>query len=247
MPPPEPPTFARGQHPLEFPAYLYPGGTFALDGIATRASGLGFACALFLNLALYMRGSYFALPLFGVALSVFHFLEFWTTAKYNTRRAKIDAFILTNNGSGYTAAHASATLEALIEWWLFPSLKRHWYIMTSGIVLMLLGQAIRSLAMAHAGANFSHYLARRREDDHVLVQSGIYKYLRHPSYFGFWWWSIGTQLMLCNPVCLLGYAGVLWVFFSKRVEQEEEYLVAFFGNDYLKYREKSWVGIPFIK
>lgn len=27
---------------------------------------------------------------------------------------------------------------------------------------------------------------------------------RHPSYMGWFWWSIGTQLLLCNPVvCLL--------------------------------------------
>lgn len=27
---------------------------------------------------------------------------------------------------------------------------------------------------------------------------------------------------------------------------EEEYLVAFFGEDYVQYRKKTWVGIPFI-
>lgn len=27
---------------------------------------------------------------------------------------------------------------------------------------------------------------------------------------------------------------------------EEKHLIAFFGNDYVKYRVKTWIGIPFI-
>ena len=27
---------------------------------------------------------------------------------------------------------------------------------------------------------------------------------------------------------------------------EEELLIKFFGNDYVQYRKKTWVGIPFI-
>lgn len=43
-----------------------------------------------------------------------------------------------------------------------------------GVVLMLVGQVARSLAMIHAGTNFSHLVAYRREEGHVLVKSGIY-------------------------------------------------------------------------
>lgn len=28
---------------------------------------------------------------------------------------------------------------------------------------------------------------------------------------------------------------------------EEKHLISFFGDDYVTYREKTWVGIPFIK
>lgn len=71
--------------------------------------------------------------------------------------------------------------------------------------------------------------------------------LRHPSYFGFFWWGIGTQLVCGNTLCLLAYAGVLWKFFSSRIKGEEELLVRFFGDEYVGYRERTWVGIPFIK
>lgn len=46
-----------------------------------------------------------------------------------------------------------------------------------GVVLMLVGQVARSLAMIHAGTNFSHLVAYRREEGHVLVKSGIYRFV----------------------------------------------------------------------
>lgn len=49
-----------------------------------------------------------------------------------------------------------------------------------------------------------------------------------------------------NVFCTIGYAVVLWKFFSARIKGEEALLVRFFGDDYVKYRERSWIGIPFI-
>ncbi|RMJ23648.1 carboxyl methyltransferase [Aspergillus sp. HF37] len=111
---------------------------------------------------------------------------------------------------------------------------------------MALGQGIRSLAMVQAASNFNHNVQVERKEGHVLVRHGVYGVLRHPSYFGFFWWGLGTQLMLGNVVCLAGYAVVLWRFFYKRVHREEEFLVAFFGDEYVDYRKHTWVGIPFI-
>jgi len=69
------------------PAYnVYPGGPHSLSGIAMRAAGLGFAAGVCLFLAFV--GGYFQLPFFLFLLSLFHLLEFWTTARYNTPNAK---------------------------------------------------------------------------------------------------------------------------------------------------------------
>lgn len=87
----------------------------------------------------------------------------------------------------------------------------------TGVILMILGQLARSYAMAHAGTNFSHVVVMNREQGHILVKTGIYAYIRHPSYFGFFWWGMGTQFMLGNPVCAVGYALALWKFFSSRI------------------------------
>ncbi len=71
--------------------------------------------------------------------------------------------------------------------------------------------------MVQAGSNFNHTVQMKRSEGHVLVTSGIYAVLRHPSYFGFWWWGLGTQVVLGNGICLVGYAVVLWRFFHSRI------------------------------
>ena len=85
---------------------------------------------------------------------------------------------------------------------------------------MLVGQFTRSIAMAEAGANFNHTVQQRRAKGHELVTTGVYSVLRHPSYFGFWWWGLGSQVVLGNVVCFVGYSAVLWIFFRKRIERE---------------------------
>lgn len=53
--------------------------------------------------------------------------------------------------------------------------------------------------------------------------------------------------MLGNALGLVVYAGALWIFFARRIPGEENGLVSFFGDDYLQYRKKAVVGIPFIR
>lgn len=52
--------------------------------------------------------------------------------------------------------------------------------------------------------------------------------------------------MLCNPVCILGYAVVSWRFFRERIEEEELSLIHFFAEDYVEYKKRVPTGLPFI-
>ena len=86
--------------------------------------------------------------------------------------------------------------------------------------MLVVGQATRTLAMVQAGSNFNHFVQVRKKQGHELVTDGIYAWLRHPSYFGFWWWGLGTQMVLGNGICFVGYTVVLWGFFKRRIESE---------------------------
>lgn len=94
------------------------------------------------------------------------------------------------------------------------------YGLFGGLVLIVIGQMTRTMAMAQAGTNFSHLVQSKRKEGHVLVTDGVYAWIRHPSYFGFWWWGLGTQLVLGNMMCLVGYTVVLWRFFKHRIESK---------------------------
>ncbi|KAI4285891.1 MAG: hypothetical protein L6R38_000336 [Xanthoria sp. 2 TBL-2021] len=203
-------------------------------------------------------------PCFLAILSSFHFLEFYITARYNPPAATLSAFLLTGNGYAYNVAHTLAFLECILRNYVAPRYYGDWPLLqpfnaflpveggarvawlTLGLTMLLGGQGIRTLAMAQAGTNFNHLVQSKKKQGHVLVTNGIYGWLRHPSYFGFFWWGLGTQLIMGNLVCLVGYAVVLWRFFSLRIKSEEKFLVAFFGADYVRYRDETAVGIPMI-
>lgn len=82
--------------------------------------------------------------------------------------------------------------------------------------------------------------------DHVLVTHGVYSWFRHPSYVGWFYWSVGTQLVLMNPVCVVAYAVASWFFFRERITIEEIMLLNFFGQQYCAYQQKVGTGLPFI-
>ena len=46
----------------------------------------------------------------------------------------------------------------------------------------------------------SYSLQSTKREDHRLVTDGVYAWFRPPSYVGWLYWSVGTQLILCNPV-----------------------------------------------
>lgn len=184
------------------------------------------------------------LSIYIIFVQLFHFLEFYITATYQPSRVNDNSFVLDNNA--YFVAHLFALLEYYLE--LNLSFKKnHFKLQLFGIFLLFLSQIIRSLAMITAAENFSHIIKCEREDNHTLITHGIYKYLRHPSYVGFYYWALATQILLLNPISFILFAILVHSFFSERIPYEEYHLIKFFGIDYLNYKRKTYVGIPFIK
>ncbi|KAF9514130.1 hypothetical protein BS47DRAFT_1454323 [Hydnum rufescens UP504] len=169
---------------------------------------------------------------FLAAWSAFHWGEFAVAAGWNRSRCSVDSFLL-ENGSMYHIAHAVAVTEFVLTTFFAPNLQTICFL--------------RSTAMIHASSNFSHQIATRKDDDHKLVTTGVYAWLRHPSYTGFFYWSLGTQVALQNPISFIGFAIVLWRFFRNRIKVEERYLIRFFGSDYEVYRKKVGTWIPFVR
>lgn len=128
------------------------------------------------------------------------------------------AFLL-QNGIEYMAAHTFGLLEFFVEAALVPRWKTFRALQLLGVTLVVSGQLLRSLAMVHASTNFSHTVAHAKREDHVLVTHGVYSFARHPSYAGFLYWAVGTQILLGNPVSTVLFIMVLTRFFARRIQR----------------------------
>lgn len=130
----------------------------------------------------------------------------------------------------------------ILREWKVNSL--HSFSIIIGVAMMIAGHFFRISAMFTAGSNFTHLISFRKKESHCLVTNGVYSLSRHPSYFGFFIWSIGCQIMCLNPICIFGFAYVLWRFFKERIKDEEPLLISFFGEDYIRYRNRVGILIP---
>lgn len=146
----------------------------------------------------------------------------------------------------YILAMILSVLEYLLELYLFPALKEHWWISNSGLLMVIVGEIIRKLAIITAGRAFTHLIQRHHEEHHNLVTHGVYSIVRHPGYTGFLIWSVGTQIMLCNPLSTIAFTLVVWNFFYRRIPYEEYFLRQFFG-EYEEFAKRVPSGIPFVK
>ncbi len=184
--------------------------------------------------------------LYFTLLVLFHMSEYLLTAAFRPDTLSFDNFLI-NHSAAYQAMVSLAWVEYWVEWYFFGALKMWGPLCVCGLLLCAMGLSARSVGMATAATNFSHKIEDRKRPEHTLTTHGIYSVLRHPAYFGFFWWSVGTQVLLLNPVCLLAYAAASWHFFYDRIPHEEALLVEFFGEEYRQYRRRTAVGIPLVE
>jgi protein-S-isoprenylcysteine O-methyltransferase len=200
--------------------------------------GLGIGLALFSD-SLWDLGFYLAF------LGFFHFSEYLCVAIFNPKTLTSDSFLV-NHSTEFNIAMAASFAEYFIELWLFPEMKGIRLFAWLGVLATAIGQGIRLAALITAGHNFTHDIAEKKRPEHKLVTTGIYNYIRHPGYCGWFWWSVCSQLVLFNPICIAGFAYASWLFFKDRIEYEEKTLVEFFGKEYEDFRKRTPTYVPLI-
>jgi protein-S-isoprenylcysteine O-methyltransferase Ste14 len=97
---------------------------------------------------------------------------------------------------------------------------------------------------AELGRNWSISLELR--GNHRLVQTGIYRFVRHPMYSSFFLLGLAQFLLLPNWVGggagLIG-AGILYAF---RFRREEKMMLESFGDDYRSYMQQTKRLVPWV-
>jgi protein-S-isoprenylcysteine O-methyltransferase Ste14 len=113
-----------------------------------------------------------------------------------------------------------------------------------GLVLIVAGMVIRFLAIRTLGKFFTANLAIHAE--HKLVKQGLYKYIRHPSYFGSLLSFIGFGLTLNNWISLFIILIPVLISFIYRIYIEEKLLSEQIGLEYDDYKKNTKKLLPYI-
>ncbi len=127
---------------------------------------------------------------------------------------------------------------------LVSGLPRADWIAALGFALCVLGLGTRYAAIRTLGKFFSYEL--KVQGDHRIVQEGLYRYIRHPSYTGFGLILLGMPLILGSGLGLLAMGILVSGGFTLRIWWEENVLIEHFGDDYRAYQQKTKRLIPFV-
>ena len=81
-------------------------------------------------------------------------------------------------------------------------------------------------------------------ENHKLVKSGIYKYIRHPSYSGSLLSFLGLGIVFNNWSTFVVFFMPILIAFLYRIYIEENALIRAFGNQYIEYMQNSKKLVP---
>jgi protein-S-isoprenylcysteine O-methyltransferase len=117
-------------------------------------------------------------------------------------------------------------------------------VVRAGLLVMLVGQLLRWWSMATLGRLFTVNVAIRA--DHRVVESGPYRYIRHPSYTAILLVHLGAALCLGNALSLFALLVPLTIGLLNRIRIEEDVLSSNFGESYREYMKRTKRLIPVI-
>ena len=134
------------------------------------------------------------------------------------------------------------TIYVATPWLNFANYKLPDAVGVIGMLLLSPASILFFLSHRDLGHNWSATLEIREE--HNLVNTGIYKHIRHPMYTAIWLWVICQALLLQNYIA--GFGGLIsfgFLYFL-RVNKEEQMMEKQFGGAYEIYKQKTKRLIP---
>jgi protein-S-isoprenylcysteine O-methyltransferase Ste14 len=113
----------------------------------------------------------------------------------------------------------------------------------AGLVLFVLGTSLVFWSGLILGRFYSGEVTIQK--DHLLITSGLYRYIRHPRYLGGIILGIGLSLIFSSWIGLalsIPFIGLILL----RIRDEEALMYKEFGQESEEYCKQSWRLIPFL-
>lgn len=125
------------------------------------------------------------------------------------------------------------------DFWTFDHETIRWV----GVVLFAIGGGLRIWPVYVLGQRFSGLVAIQA--DHRLVTTGIYRYIRNPSYLGALVMTLGWGLAFRSGIGVV-LTMLLIPPLVARIDSEEALLAAWFGAEYDAYHARTARLIPWV-
>lgn len=178
----------------------------------------------------------------GLCFAVF--IVFWIVTSFTTKRTVerrgrwIGPFFVV--GLVYMFARFAFRYVPWLNGLLWP---RTLFTGLVGDAMALAGLAVMLWARVTIGRNWSGGVVLK--ENHQLVTSGPYRFVRHPIYSGLLLLTLGWAVLRGSVVGFLGPIVLFFLFWIKS-RAEERLMIDHFGEAYLEYRARVKALIPYV-
>jgi len=121
---------------------------------------------------------------------------------------------------------------------LLPNVPSMW---VTGLLLTAIGVAISIWARLSLGSNWSGMVTLK--NNHELIRTGLYRWIRHPIYSGILLGMIGTAMIRGQLRGVIGIVVVLAAFYFK-ARREERFLREEFGAQFDEHAKVTGMFLP---
>jgi protein-S-isoprenylcysteine O-methyltransferase Ste14 len=111
-----------------------------------------------------------------------------------------------------------------------------------GMGLFVIGFIIRIHSLLTLKQYFTYSVAK--VENHKIIESGLYKFIRHPGYLGQLIIFLGISISISNWLSILAMMIPVTIGYLYRIKLEERFMLEQMGEDYLNYQNRIKRIIP---
>jgi protein-S-isoprenylcysteine O-methyltransferase Ste14 len=121
----------------------------------------------------------------------------------------------------------------------------HWdSFFAIGAILAIFGLLIRIISILTLKQHFTYTVTEI--DNHELIDTGLYKNIRHPGYLGQLIIFFGISIALSNWISMILMMLPVLIGYLNRIRVEEKFMIEQMGQKYLDYKKRTKRFIPMI-
>jgi protein-S-isoprenylcysteine O-methyltransferase Ste14 len=113
-----------------------------------------------------------------------------------------------------------------------------------GMSLIVIGLVIRIHSILTLRQFFTYSVAQ--VENHKIIETGLYKFIRHPGYLGQLIIFIGISTSISNWLSILAMMLPITLAYLYRIKVEERFMIEQLGENYLTYQNRTKKLIPMI-